>query len=159
MQQFVSRTPGGHRLKHRENLVAVTGRTQGDSNPGALLIQPVPDGRRPVCVPVLRQEAAGPQLQGCPKLSGITAPDRAGRGRLESLHVDHQAAGRAQHHDIVAQLQQPATRRSQAQRPARHVQRLVKIIRRRGSIKSRPQPLRQHLKVHPMPLRQRQQLN
>ena len=51
------------------------------------------------------QQAAGPQLEGCRELSGITALGRAGRGRFESLDVDPQAAGRAQHDNIVVQLQ------------------------------------------------------
>ena len=39
------------------------------------------------------------------------------------------------------------------------MQRLMKIVRRRGGVESRPQALSQHLTVQPIPIRQRQQLD
>nr|BFE70399.1 hypothetical protein GCM10020092_037000 [Actinoplanes digitatis] len=114
---------------------------------------------RPVLEPVLGQQVTGVRGDRGAQ-AGQAAVGAGGRGEpLEVPHVDVDEAARAQHHHVVVQLHQPGVRSVAGEHAPGDVQRLVQIVRGRRDRPVRPQHVQQHVAVHPLVRREREQLD
>ena len=101
-------------------------------------------------VAILREQLAAVEREGRPVGGGGPDPARVGRCELQPVDVDHGREGE----NFVPELD-----RLGAERPARHVHRLVQVVRCRGRAAVTPQHVHRLLAMEPVLGREREQLD